>query len=119
MTDKFIEKARLVHGDKYDYSKVEYINNSTNIIIICKIHGKFKQQPNNHLMGKNCKKCSIEIIKIKLRSNTEEFIEKARLVHGDKYDYSKVEYINNSTKINIICKIHDVFEQTPAQHLSG
>ena len=64
-TIQFIEKARKIHGDKYDYSKVEYINNSTKIIITCKEHGLFEQQPNNHLMGKKCKKCSIENIKNK------------------------------------------------------
>lgn len=118
-TIQFIEKARKIHGDKYDYSKVEYINNSTKIIITCKEHGLFEQQPNNHLMGKKCKKCSIENIKIKLRSNTKEFIEKSMTIHGDKYEYSNVEYFDNSTKINIICKIHGIFEQKPAEHLSG
>jgi len=118
-TKLFIEKARKIHGNKYDYSLVEYINNSTKISITCKEHGLFEQQPNNHLMGKKCKKCSIENIKIKLRSNTKEFIEKSITIYGDKYDYSKVEYIDNSTKIIIICKEHREFEQKPADHLSG
>ena len=122
MTDKtkeFIDKAIKIHGDKYDYSKVEYEKSSEKVIIICNEHGEFEQQPNNHLMGKKCKKCSIENIKLKLRSNTNEFIKKSINVHGNKYDYSNIEYIDNSTKINIICFIHGEFEQRPADHLSG
>ena len=118
-TKLFIEKAIKIHGDKYDYSKVVYTNNSTKIIIICKEHDEFLQQPNNHLMGKNCKKCSMENIKLKLRSNTKEFIKKSITIHGDKYDYLKCEYIDNSTNIIIICKNHGEFLQTPSSHLSG
>ena len=118
-TEIFIKKAMEIHGDKYDYSKVEYIKSEENIIIICKEHCDYLQQPNNHLQGKGCKKCSIENIKLKLRSNTKEFIEKSMIIHGDKYDYSNVEYIDNSTNIIIICFIHGMFEQKPAEHLSG
>ena len=98
-TEQFIIKAREKHGDKYDYSKVEYQNNTTNIIIICKEHGDFLQQPSNHLMGKGCKKCGGRTIE-----NTEEFIDKSIELHGDKYDYSKVEYIKSNDKVIIICK---------------
>jgi hypothetical protein len=113
-TEEFIEKAIKIHGDKYDYSKVNYNNCHTNIIIICKKHGEFEQSPNNHLRGANCQICVGNY-----KSYTEEFIEKARKLHGDKYDYSKVDYINNHTKVIIICKEHNEFEQTPQSHLSG
>ena len=118
-TQEFIKKAVEKHGNKYDYSKVEYINNTSKIIIICKDHGEYTQQPNNHLMGKKCKLCSIENIRLQNRSNTQEFIKKAITIHGDIYDYSKVDYIDNTTKVIIKCPIHQEFEQNPADHLSG
>jgi len=120
MTDKFIEKAKLVHGDKYDYSKVDYINNKKKVIIICKIHGEFEQQPNNHTSSKqDCKKCSFISNGLSKKNNKEELIEKAIKIHGDKYDYSKVEYKNNRTKVIIICKEHGEFEQILSNHIKG
>ena len=112
-TEEFIKKAKEVHGDKYDYSKVEYVNMRTKIKIICPIHGEFEQAAGGHLYH-GCKKCYDE----KQSSSAEEFIKKAKEVHGDKYDYSKVEYINMRTKIKIICPIHGEFEQQPRAHLS-
>lgn len=118
-TDRFIEKAKGVHGARYDYSKVEYVNAKTKVCIICTEHGEFWQTPNHHLIGCGCPKCGIDKIKMKNSSNKEEFIKKARKVHGDKYDYSKVSYVNEKTKVNIICKKHGVFEQIPWSHLKG
>ena len=112
--EEFIKEARKVHGDKYDYSKVEYINSDTKIIITCHIHGDFEQVPYSHLQGKGCKYCNGGISDTK-----ESFIEKARLIHGNKYDYSKVEYINSKTKVCIICPIHGEILQTPNEHLQG
>ena len=114
MTEEFIEKSKLIHGDKYDYSKVDYINTYTKIIIICKEHEDFLQTPYNHIRGNGCPKCAGTI-----KSNTKEFIEKAKLINGDKYDYSKVNYINCSTKVIIICKEHGEFLQSPNSHLQG
>ena len=118
-TEEFIQKAKAVHDDKYDYSKINYINNSTNITIICKEHGEFKQAPHNHLRGKGCWKCGRKVTENAHRSNTEEFIQKSRKVHGNQYDYSKVEYKSNSTNIIIICKDHGEFKQKPCNHLRG
>ena len=119
---KFIEKAIKVHGDKYDYSKVNYKNMRTKITIICPIHGEFEQTPDSHIYGNNgCPKCG-DVSMVNKRFNkftTKSFIEKAIKVHGYKYDYSKVNYINNSIKIKIICSIHGEFEQTPVLHLRG
>ena len=112
--EEFIEKAREIHGDKYDYSKVEYINNHTKVCIICPEHGEFWQMPNDHLKGCGCSSCC-GLKKL----TTEEFIKKARKIHGDKYDYSKVEYINNETMVCIICSEHGEFWQTPHTHLKG
>ena len=114
MTEKFIAKAILVHGDKYNYSKVDYKNVNTKIIIICKIHGEFSQIPNNHLYGYRCNKCGGTA-----KSNTKDFIEKAINIHGNNYDYSKVDYKNANTKVIIICKTHGEFQQTPKLHLKN
>lgn len=112
--EEFIEKARAIHGDKYDYSKVEYKDNKTKICIICPIHGEFWQRPNNHLSGQGCPYCGGTH-----KYTTEEFIKKSREVHGDKYDYSKAKYVGWRKKVKIICPIHGEFEQIPFDHLRG
>jgi very-short-patch-repair endonuclease len=117
-TEEFIKKARKVHGDKYDYSKVKYVNNYTKVCIICPIHGEFLQNPNSHLQGFGCKKCGNINTKEKQILGKEKFLKKAKEVHGDKYDYSKVEYVNNETKVCIICPIHGKFLQSPASHVN-
>ncbi len=118
-TEKFIEKAKQVHGDKYDYSYVDYKNNKTKVLIICPIHGEFEQTPNSHLDNQNCSKCG-KISKIENKKlTTEKFIKKAKQVHGDKYDYSSVKYGLYDDKILIICPIHGEFEQTPHSHILG
>lgn len=114
-TQQFIEKAKKVHGDRYDYSKAEYVNNHTKVTIICPEHGEFKQTPGNHLMGQNCPKCAHRSYK----KTTEEFIEEAKKIHGNKYDYSRVEYIKNDKNVCIICPEHGEFLQTPYAHLTG
>lgn len=117
--EEFIEKARKVHGDKYDYSKVEYKNARTKVCIICKKHGEFWQTPDHHLRGKGCRKCAEEKSSINLRSTTEEFVKRAREVYGDKYDYSKVNYKKSHIKVCIICPVHGEFWQSPINHLLG
>ena len=114
--EKFIKQANLIHNNKYDYSKVEYKNNSTKVCIICPIHGEFWQTPHNHLKGCGCKKCTTLKLADKFSYSTLKFIENAQKIHGDKYDYSKVEYKNNRTKVCIICPIHGEFWQTPSMH---
>lgn len=119
--EKFIEKARKIHGDKYGYSKVEYVNNHTEVCIICPIHGEFWQKPMVHLRkkGGECLKCSYETRNSYKKLSINDFIEKARQIHGDKYDYSKVEYVNTITPVCIICPKHGEFWQTPNAHLSA
>ena len=109
----FIAKAETVHGIKYDYSEINYINAKTKVLIICKKHGGFEQTPSNHLSGYNCQKCAKN-----LKINTETFIERANIVHLNKYDYSKVDYVNADTKVLIICVAHGEFEQIPDFHLN-
>lgn len=110
--ERFINKAKEKHGDKYDYSKVEYINAHTKVCIICPIHGEFWITPNSHLNGCACSKCGRN-----KKMTTEEFIKKSQKIHGNKYDYSKVNYINSQTKVCIICPIHGEFYVSPANHL--
>ena len=117
--EEFIKKARKVHGDKYDYSKVNYVKSKTKVCIICPIHGEFWQTPNNHLQGQDCPQCGEIKRKISLSDTKDIFISKAKQVHGDRYDYSKVEYKNNRTKVCIICPTHGEFLQKPNSHLNG
>jgi len=115
---QFIEDAYCKHGDKYNYKLVEYKRSCDKIKIICPVHGIFEQEANAHLNGQGCPKCGIILRKNKRRKTTRQFIEDAKKVHGDKYDYSLVQYKNNSTKVKIICPVHGVFEQKPNAHLN-
>lgn len=115
---EFIRRAKLVYGDKYNYSKVKYVNSETLIKIICPIHGEFEQLPFQHLIY-DCYECGRSRIWIKNTLTTEEFIDKAKLVHGTKYDYSLVDYKHSKIKIKIICPIHKTFLQSPNIHLLG
>lgn len=118
-TEEFVKRAREVHGDKYDYSKVKYVDIHTEVCIICPKHGEFLQKPSYHLRGNGCSKCGVVSKQKKLSSTTKEFIKKAREVHGNKYNYSKVKYVNSHTNICIICPEHGEFKQTPSMHLEG
>lgn len=194
-TEEFIEKAKVVHGDRYDYSKVEYVDLKTKVCIICKKHGEFWQVPHSHIKGHGCKKCANKIkqpkqtytqeeiiariyslfgerysyekveykamkVPISLvchekdvngnehgefsirpdnifsgkqgcpkcyddrrsrlqRKPLETFIEEAKKIHGDLYEYHKVNYVNTNSKVCIVCKIHGDFWQTPSNHLKG
>lgn len=116
-TEQFVERSKIIHNNKYDYSKTIYIGSKIPVTIICPIHGDFNQTPNPHLKGCGCLKCG----------NTNEFTEEHNKkfindsikVHGDKYDYSKVNYMGNKKQVEIICKIHGSFDQTPNSHLRG
>jgi len=113
-TEEFIQEALKVHGDKYDYSLVEYKKGKEYVKIICKIHGQYEQTPDSHIRGKSgCPKC------IGRNKTTEEFIELAKNMHGDKYDYSLTEYKKGINKVKIICKSHGQFEQIPHKHIIG
>jgi very-short-patch-repair endonuclease len=117
--EQFIEEAQQIHGDKYDYLKVEYVNYNTKVIIICKEHGDFLQIPKTHLLGSGCKTCYNELRGKKNKKDINHFLQKAKEKHGDKYNYSKVEYTNCKKKIIIICKEHGEFLQTPTDHYNG
>jgi len=109
---EFIKEAKVVHGDRYDYSKIKYVYSTEKVTIICKIHGEFEQKPYSHLKEHGCPSCGGT-----KKISTSEFIEKAKIIHGDKYKYDKVKYINNHTKVTITCPLHGDFTQTPDSHL--
>ena len=112
-TEEFIERARKIHGDKYDYSKAEYKTMHEEVCIICPVHGEFWQVASVHLAGSGCSKC------IGRQLTTEEIIEKFKEVHGDKYDYSKVDYTRGLDKVCIICPKHGEFWVKPKEFLGG
>ena len=115
-TEDFINRAKQIHGNEYDYSKVKYIDNKTKLCIICPKHGEFWTTPVQHItLGQNCPMCSHRSYKY----TNDEFIKRAREVHGDRYDYSKVKYTSNHKQVCIICPKHGEFWQTPAKHINA
>jgi len=119
-TDQFVHEAHQIHGSTYNYSRARYKNATTKIEIICKKHGPFWQKPSAHIVLKNgCPKCSIEHIGQSLTKTTDDFITKARLVHGSKYDYTNVAYTNDKIKVSIKCVQHGEFLQRPNDHTNG
>ena len=117
--DTFVAKADIIHNKFYDYSKSMYVKGDVKIEILCPVHGIFTQIPESHLQGAGCMQCAIEKRAENKTSNTQAFIEKAKSIHGDKYDYSKFIYTKAVTKSTIICPEHGEFLQTPNGHLSG
>jgi hypothetical protein len=116
---QFIEKSILLHGHKYNYDSVVYVNNKQKVIIECPIHGHFLQTPYHHTHSLGCVKCA-NIIRAKNKTNSyENFIEYAKKTHGDKYRYHHSNYIDSSKKVEIYCSEHGSFFQTPKAHLSG
>jgi hypothetical protein len=116
-TDIFIKDCIDTIGNLYDYSLVEYINNKQKVKIICKKHGIFEQSPNNHLSKRqSCPKCSEHHHELK---TTIQIVLDFQKKQGDKYNYSKVNYIGSKQKVEIICKKHGSFFQTPNNHLKG
>lgn len=117
--EKFIQKAKLIHGERYDYSKSFYRDSSIKIEIICKTHGSFLQLVHSHLAGHGCRECSSEQCSVDNASTFEKFVEKAKLKHGDFYDYPRFDYKNSHKKISIICPEHGEFKQTIYIHTQG
>lgn len=120
--DEFVEDARKVHGNKYDYSEVKYVNNLTKVKIICPKHGIFYQDPVHHIaMGQGCPKCGVEFQTRNQTFTWGEVLKKFKEVHGNKYDYSEAEqyYIDGKSKVKIICPIHGEFWQSVGMHRSG
>lgn len=119
-TEDFIKQVKIVHNNFYDYSLVDYKNAHTKVTIVCPIHGNFEQTPHNHLKGRGCPKCGINKTTNVTRNSKSIFIENANKIHNNFYDYSLVDgYLNNKSKVTIICPKHGPFEQRPSNHISG
>ncbi len=113
--DDFVLKARKIHGNRYDYSAVDFDESTEYINIRCPEHGWYKQRPGSHLYGNKCTDCARNDSKL----GKEEFVKKARIIHGDRYIYDKVIYVNNKTKVKITCVKHGDFLTKPNCHLSN
>lgn len=118
-TSIFIEKANIIHNNKYDYIEVNYLNAKSKVKIKCLDHGFFEQTPLHHLSGQGCKICKNVFLSKSRTSNLEDFIEKANVIHKNKYDYSQSIYLSSYDKIGIICPFHGIFYQNVNSHLSG
>lgn len=112
--EEFIDKAKLKHGDRYDYSKVNYINNNTNVVIICKEHGEFEQRPRMHI-SHGCKECKYQ----SYRHCQEDIVNRLNILHNYKYDYSSFKYKSIIDKINLSCSKHGDFDILLETHLKG
>ena len=117
--EEFITLANKKHKYKYDYSQSVYVNNRTKLKIICPVHGIFLQKPDGHLVGQGCKDCATEMIGLKKRTSQTEFIKRLKEVHGNKFNYSKVDYQGGKKKIIIICPEHGELKITAETHLYG
>ena len=116
---KIKEDWERIHKNKYDYSLVEYVNNKTKIKIICPEHGEFSQIPKNHSNGSGCPLCALSYKSCSQSKDISILISQFKKVHKNKYDYSLVEYVNNKTKVKIICPEHGEFKVSPSHHLNG
>lgn len=123
----FVQKAKNIHNNRYDYSKVRYINSKTKIAITCPSHGIFYQTPADHIQGHGCPICAREYRTNKMleyslgrkKKCQANFVKKAQSIHGNRYDYSKTKYVDYNTKVTIICPIHGEFIQGVNNHLRG
>jgi len=117
--EDFVKQSKEVHNNLFDYSLVEYVNNTTKVTIVCSKHGPFQQTPKNHRKGHACPNCALEVKYDSTRKTNKEFIEKSKEVHGNIYDYSLVDYKSNKVNVIITCKKHGNFEQIPSHHYNG
>ena len=118
-TSQFVSRANITHDGKYIYSNVCYTGSGSKVSIICRDHGEFAQRPNDHLRGNGCPTCKFAKIASLKRKTAHHFICDAIEIHGDCYDYDAVDYVNAKTKVEITCKIHGAFWQTPDKHLGA
>ena len=116
--DDFIKKANEIHNNKYDYSKFVYTGCNRLSIIICPIHGEFQQTPTRHLCS-GCYKCGKNSMAEKISLSLDSFLNKARSIHGDYYEYSNVFFSRANDIISIICPKHGEFKQRLSDHLKG
>lgn len=117
--ERFADRASAIHGGRYDYSLVSYIDARTAVAVICHRHGAFDTQPTNHLGGSGCRKCGYESVSTAQSVTQDHALARYAEVHGDRYDYSLVRYAGAHTKVRIICRIHGPFATTSSMHSAG
>lgn len=117
--EQFIKDAINIHGNRYDYSKTDYKNCDEKVCIICKEHGEFMLTPTHHLSGEGCRLCGINQRSIKNRKDKIHFINRAKIIHNDNYDYSNLVYNGINEELEIVCKTHGIFKQLALNHLHG
>ncbi len=120
-TEIFIKRCKSRHGEyEYDYTQTQYSGAHNTVKIICRIHGSFEQKALDHMNGHGCRKCSNMKSSNKLRRKQSIFVAKATQLHGNRFDYSEVEYRGSRVKITIYCKLHGCkFYQKAYCHLAG
>lgn len=118
-TDEFVAKAIAVHGDKYDYSRVEYKGANKKVKIVCNEHGEFLQNARSHIAGQGCRKCWNAMAGVKSRLSQSEFLERAEQKHGKKYDLSKAEYVSSQKSVKIVCPEHGEFTTSAGNFMGG
>lgn len=119
-TIEFIEASQKAHGNRYDYSKSNYVDAKTKVTVICQDHGEFFILPYAHYRGKHgCRQCGYQSQAMKKVQTTDEIIQQFRECHGDLYDYSLVDYKHSKASVTIICPIHGSFQQNPLSHKNG
>lgn len=117
-TEEFIARSKEFHGDKYDYSLVEYTKNNVKVKIICPEHGVFEQRPCNHMVGMGCKKCACKDVGgRKKKKASESILQRLYALHGDKYTYENLVYKGSNEKITVTCKVHGDFETAAGNFL--
>lgn len=116
---EFIHRSNEIHNFKFDYSNIIDFDSTKNVNIICPIHGSFSQNVHSHLAGKGCRKCKYQNHSNRMKDDLNDFLKKAKFIHGDLYNYDEVEYIDSLTKIRIKCEKHGIFEQLPNLHINN
>jgi hypothetical protein len=117
--EEFLRRARKAHGEKYRYDEASYRGSEAKVTIICPVHGPFTQMRKEHLAGRGCRACSQKFIASKRILPFEEFLRRARKVHGEKYRYDEASYTHSEAKLTIICPVHGPFSQRGAAHFHG
>ena len=118
-TEKFIEKSKTIHGDKYDYSRTVYVHSKNPVLIICPNHGEFTQTPNNHLRSNGCNRCGYDLISKNTSRSTQNFIRLAKSKHDNEYIYDRLVYKSALSKVTVKCKKHGYFVVEANSHLRG
>lgn len=117
--ESFVFKSNIIHNNKYNYDLVDYQGGFNPVMIICPKHGVFKQKPKDHIQNRSCRKCGEEKVSGALRADTDDVIEKCKAVHGNKYSYHLVNYVNETKKVDVFCHKHGVFQVSIGNHLYG